>query len=143
MAFGALKLPTLRRRTKILLALLLAIVVLVALFDWNWLRQPLERYLVHKSGREVRIGDLHVALGLNLQPTVRVRDVYIENAPWAAAKRPFATAGEARFTVSLRTVLDDRVLVSRLVLLDADVEMERQADGLRNWRLRDPESRGP
>ena len=137
------KLPALRRRTKILLALLLATAVLIALFDWNWLRGPLERYLTHESGREVRIGDLHVAVGLNLQPTVRVRDVYIENAPWAAAKRPFATAAEARFTVSLTTLVDDRVVISRLVLVDADVDMERQADGRRNWRLRDPENRGP
>lgn len=143
MASGALKLPALRRRTKVLLALLLAMAILVALFDWNWLRRPLERHLMHKSGREVRIGDLHVALGLNLHPTVRLRDVYIKNAPWAAAKRPFATAGEARFTVSLPTVLTDRIVVSRLVLVDADVEMERQADGLRNWRLREPEYRGP
>ena len=94
----AFKLPALHRGAKILLALLVATIVLVALFDWNWLRRPLERYLAHESGREVRIGDLHVALGLNLQPTVRARDVYIENAPWAAARQPFATAGEARFT---------------------------------------------
>lgn len=144
MATGrAFRLSALRRRTKILLALLLTTTVLIALFDWNWLRRPLECYLSHESGREVRIGELHVALGLNLQPTVRVRDVYIENAPWAAAKRPFATAGEARFTVSLRTVLGERVVISRIVLVDADVDMEREADGRRNWRLRDPENRGP
>jgi uncharacterized protein involved in outer membrane biogenesis len=116
--------------------------IVVALFDWNWLRHPLERYLMDRSHREVRIGDLHVDIGFSLEPTVRVRDVYIENAPWAD-KRPTAVAGEASFTFSLKSVWERRPVISRLVLIDADVDMERQADGLRNWRLRNPEDRGP
>ncbi|HKQ22815.1 MAG TPA: AsmA family protein [Burkholderiales bacterium] len=132
--------PKFRRTTGVLLGLLVVFAVVVALFDWNWLRHPLERYLVDRSGREVRIGDLHVDLGF--EPTVRVRDVYIENAPWAD-KRPTAVAGEATFTFSLKSVWERRPVISRLVLIDADVDMERQADGLRNWRLRNPEDRGP
>ena len=65
------------------------------MFDWNWLRGPLERYLSEKSRREVRIADLHVTLGR--EPTIRLRGVYIENAPWAD-RRPMAVAREASFT---------------------------------------------
>jgi uncharacterized protein involved in outer membrane biogenesis len=130
------------RKTRIAVGLLLAIGIGVALFDWNWLRGPLVNYLHGKSGREVRIGDLHVTLAWTLEPTVRLRGVYIENAAWAS-RQPMAAAGEVAFTFSLDSLRERRPIVSRLVLIDADVDMERRADGLRNWRLNEPDYRGP
>jgi uncharacterized protein involved in outer membrane biogenesis len=128
--------------TKVLVGFAVVLVVAAAVFDWNWFRRPLERYLIEKSGREVKIGDLHVKLGFALEPTVRVRNVYIENARWAA-RQPMAVAGEASFTFSLRSVWEKRPVISLLVLRDADIDMERQANGLRNWRLTKPDDRGP
>ncbi len=130
-------------RTKVLSSLVLVFAVVIMVFDWNWFRGPLERYLYKKSNREIRIEDLHVTLGLTLAPTVRLRGVYIENAPWAVNKQPLVVAGEAAFTFSLRSLLERRPIVTRLVLHDADVDLERQADGLRNWRLRNPDDRSP
>jgi AsmA family protein len=127
---------------KILIGLMLAAAVLTALFDWNWLRLPLQHYLSEKSGREITIDDLHVKLGLHLEPTVRLRGVHIPNASWASSQ-PMADAGEAIFTFSLRSVWQDRPVISRLVLRDANVVLERHANGLRNWRLLNPEARGP
>jgi len=134
--------PKFSRTASVLLGLVVALGVGAALFDWNWFRHPLERYLREQSHREVRIGDLHVDVGFSLEPTVRVRDVYIENAPWAN-KGPAAVAGEASFTFSLKSLWEGQAIISRLVLIDADVQLERRADGLRNWRLRNPEDRGP
>ena len=136
------KFPRFDRTIKVLLGLVVVLAVIAALFDWNWLRHPLERYLNEQSHREIRIGDLHVDLGFSLEPTVRVRDVYIENAPWAD-KRPFISAREVSATFSLKSVWQKRPVISRLVLIDADLDMERQADGLRNWRLLNPEDRAP
>src|SRR5260221_706831 len=96
------KFPGFDRTIKVLLGLLALSAVVVALFDWNWFRHPVERYLTDQSHREVRIGDLHVDIGFSLEPTVRVRDVYIENAPWAD-KRPFLTAREGSFTGAVLT----------------------------------------
>ena len=134
--------PKLGRTTSILLGLLVVLAIGVSVFDWNWFRHPLERYLIHRSHREVRIGEMHVDLGFSLEPTVRMRDVYIENAPWGD-KRPAAVVGEASVTFSLKSIWEGFPVISRLILVDADVSMERQADGLRNWRLRNPEDRGP
>jgi len=111
----------------ILLGLGIAIVLVTALFDWNWLRHPVERYLMDRSNREVRIGDLHVDLGWSLEPTVRLRDVYIENAPWAD-KRPAAVAGQASFSFSLKSLWEGRPVISRLVLIDADIDLYRFRD---------------
>jgi uncharacterized protein involved in outer membrane biogenesis len=123
------------------LGCVVALAAFVVAFDWNWLRGPLVSYLTEQSGREVRIGDLHVD-AFSLEPTVRLRDVYVQNAPWAG-ERPFATAAEASFTVSLKSLWERRPIISRLVLVDADVDMQRQADGLRNWRLTRPHDRTP
>jgi uncharacterized protein involved in outer membrane biogenesis len=136
----AARVPRIGRKTKFLLGVCLFIVVAAALFDWNWLRHPVERFFSAKSHREVRIGDMDIKMGWSLEPTVRLRNVYVENAPWAD-KRPFAVAGEASFTVSLKSLWKRRPMISRLVLVDADIDLERQADGLRNWRLRYPENR--
>ena len=130
------------RVTRVLLACVLVLAAGVAFFDWNWLRAPLERHLSNKAAREVRFERLEVKIGFSLEPTITLRGVRIQNAPWAAARR-FASAGEASFTVSLKSILQRRPVVSRLVLVDADVHMERLADGRRNWRLRHPEDRSP
>ncbi len=142
MAAMPLRFPRFNRTSRVLLGVLLVFAIVAALFDWNWFRHPLERYLAHRSDREIRIGDLHVDLGFSLEPTVRLRELTIENAPWAD-KRPAITAGEVSLTFSLKSVWERRPVISRLVLIDADVDLERQADGLRNWRLRNPWDRGP
>lgn len=134
--------PALGPKTKIALGVAGALVIAAALFDWNWLRGPLERHLTEKSGREVRIDHLEVNLGLALQPTVRLRGLHIENAPWAA-QQPMIAAQEAVFTFALRSLWERRPVILRLVLRDARVDIERHADGRRNWRLLDPEDRGP
>ena len=107
------------------------------------MRPSLERHLSEHSQRAVKIGHLAVELGFSFEPTLHLRDIYIENAPWADTKRPLVVAGEASFTFALKTLWDERWVVSRIVLKDAEVDLERLADGLRNWRLRDPEYRGP
>src|SRR5262249_46821881 len=137
--------PILRfRRSGLVLAVLLGSLLVVAagaaLFDWNWLRGPLERYLSEKSGRQITIGELQVTPGL--VPTIRLRDVHVANASWAD-HRPMAVAGEAAFTVSIQSMWSEAPIISRLLLVDADVDLERQANGLRNWRLTNPEYRGP
>jgi uncharacterized protein involved in outer membrane biogenesis len=138
-----LRLPALGPRTKVALGLAAAFLLLLILFDWNWFRPLLERHLSESSRRQVRATDLHVSLEPNFQPTVRLRGVDIENAPWADTRKPFARAGEVSFTFDWRSLLDGPPVVTRLVLRNADIDLERQADGLRNWRLQDPDDRGP
>ena len=67
--------------------MLLAVVVVVwILFDWNWFRRPLERYISDKTQREFRISNLDVDLGLT--PTIKLKDVFFANAPWTRSALP-------------------------------------------------------
>jgi uncharacterized protein involved in outer membrane biogenesis len=116
--------------------------IVVLLFDWNWLRHPLERYLTDRSHREVRIGGLQVEFELPSGLTFHLHDVFIENASWAD-KQPAARISQAAISVSVKSLWARHPIISRLVLVDAELDLERQKDGLRNWRLNDPEDRSP
>ena len=125
------------RRHPILTALgavALLLIGLVALFDWNWLRPPLERYVSSKTQRTFKIDDLHVKLGFT--PTIRMRNLSFSNAPWS--KEPDMARAEAvEFSVSLRD-LPEKILIPRVALTKPDLVFEKLADERRNWVLTEP-----
>ena len=74
-------------------ALFLALIVLLILFDWNWLRRPVERIVSRTTGREFRIhGDLDVDF---FPLEVHAGKLYLSNASWS--KEPaMARVGQDR-----------------------------------------------
>ena len=65
------------------LLLILAVVVFLMLFDWNWLRGPIGRWASVKYDREIQLnGDLDVTL-FSWTPSVHVRDLRIGGPEWA------------------------------------------------------------
>lgn len=135
-----------RRRRAIASALgavAIALLAFVVVFDWNWLRGPIERHLTERSGREVRIAALDVDFESWLEPTVRLRDVYVQNAEWATSKEPLIAARAVSFEFALSSLWGDNYEVRHLTIEGAKVDMERLADGRRNWRLRKPHDTGP
>lgn len=119
-----------------------AIGVWIALDQATWLRPLLQHHVLARSQRHVHFDALHFGLSRDLEPTVRFRGLRIDNAPWAD-RRPMVVAGEARFTLAWRSLTGEHIIVKRLELLDAQVDLEHRADGLRNWRLTLPDDRGP
>jgi uncharacterized protein involved in outer membrane biogenesis len=127
-------LATFPRRHPILVGLAIALVLLVILFDWNWFRHPLERYISNKTQRTFTISDLHVRLGLT--PTIRMRDVYFSNADWSR-QEPMARIEQVEFSVSLRD-LPDKILIPRVALTKPDLVFEQEKDKRRNWTFSEP-----
>ena len=123
-----------------LLVALTSFAVLVMAFDWNWLRAPLAAFVTHRTQREFRLSDLHVQLGLT--PVIRMRDIYFANAPWGNGVAT-ARIGVAEFTVSLRDLVAGRLLLPKLALTDAVLNLERMADARKNWIFSDPNDRSP
>ena len=116
--------------------------VWLALHDATWLRPLLQHHVLARSQRHVDFDDLRLGLSGELLPTVRFRGLRIDNAPWAD-RRPMVVAGEVRFTFAWRSLTGEHIIVNQLELLDAQVDLEHRADGLRNWRLTQPDDRGP
>ena len=125
------------------IAIIAAALLLMALASHPWWLAPLlSAHLSKTSGREVHFDSVRVGLSGSLAPVVVMRGVRIANAPWADTNQPFAALEEAVFRFSWRR-FEDRWVVSHMMLRDGEVNLARQADGLRNWRLRNPEDRGP
>ncbi|MGW8339522.1 AsmA family protein [Xanthomonas axonopodis pv. khayae] len=71
-----------RRRWWIGFGIVAALVaIFVLLFDWNWLRGPVERAVSAKTGREFHLGHLDVDLGRIT--TVRGERLSLGNASWS------------------------------------------------------------
>lgn len=118
-----------------------ALAIAIVSHPW-WLAPMVARDLAARSGRDVRFDSIRIGLTARLSPVAVLRGVRIANAPWADASVPFASLDEARFEFAWRRI-EGRWVVSKLVLRGGQAHLEIGADGLRNWRLRQPQDRGP
>ena len=123
----------LRRASLLAVALPIgALVLLVALMDWNWLRGPAQRLASSLLQREVVLGHLEVRPGLT--SIVRLRDVRVANTDWSPTQ-PMATVREIEFSIRLGSLFMSPRVLPHLRLTDADLLLERLADGRANWEF--------
>mgnify|MGYP003605767351 FL=1 len=88
-----------RRALSISAVLLVALLVLIILFDWNWLKGPIEQAVQARTGRVFHIrGNLDVDLGRTT--TIKVDDLSFGNAPWSR-QEDMASADRAEIEVQL------------------------------------------
>jgi uncharacterized protein involved in outer membrane biogenesis len=134
--------PARRAAARALLAVGALVVAAVVLQPF-WLAPLVGRALSASSGRSVRFVSMWLGLASSLAPVVQFRGIRIDNAAWADSRRPYATLDAAAAVVSWRSVAERRPIIALLLLRDGQVDLERRADGLRNWRLSNPDDRGP
>lgn len=123
------------RRRPILLAVLAALAILlallVALWDWNWFRGPVERMVQARTGREFRIGRLDVDLGR--VATIRGDDLTLANAAWS--RQPLmARAKRAEIDLRPWPLLRGEVRIPEIRLDRPEVWLEAgNGDHPGNW----------
>ncbi|HET9025341.1 MAG TPA: AsmA family protein, partial [Burkholderiaceae bacterium] len=117
----------------------LALLLFIAVFDWNNLRGPAERFASRTMGRDVTIGHFDVRLH-RLTPNVVLSNVTLGNPDWAGAE-PLGRAKELMFSLRLPTLLTHEIVIPHLRLTDADVGFVRDAQGRANWRFRRDDER--
>ncbi|MGH6944920.1 MAG: AsmA family protein [Geminicoccaceae bacterium] len=125
------------------LAAIVAILVLVLLlFDWNWLRGPIESYVSAKLERPFSIaGDLDV--DLSLTPRITLHGVKIANAAWAG-DAPMVEVERAEVTVDLSKLVRGKIVLPEVRISRPDLLLETRPDGPPNWRLgKEQPSQGP
>ncbi|GGA06812.1 AsmA family protein [Dyella caseinilytica] len=137
----------------ILLILVIALVLLVALFDWNRLKPTINDQVSTAIGRPFAIqGDLTAAWQREPSepgwrswipwPTFTARDVRIDNPPWT--KQPqFAQLDALLIRVSPLPLLLHHVYVPSVQLVDPQIDLERDAQGQANWLFTLPQSSSP
>lgn len=114
-------------------AIAVALIVFVAIFDWNWFRGPLERKLSESSGREVTIGHLDVELAR--APRIIISDIAIANAEWAGEK-PLGILRELMLSVSVPSLFTNEIVLPHVRLTGGEVNLVRDKDGRANWQMK-------
>jgi AsmA protein len=113
---------------------LLVVLALFIAFGLSLLRGPIERGVTEATGRQLRIeGDLRPVWSW-VHPRFRAEKVSFANPEWATQELMFA-AEAVEASVSLPPLLRGRVVVPDLHLQGAQVNLEQDAEGRRNWVL--------
>ena len=113
-----------------------AIAVFIALFNWNWLRSPLETYLSAKLDRKVSIeGDLHGQFSLH--PLFTADSVVIANVPTSNDKE-MARVQRVGVRLDVWSLIRGPVTLQEVALTQPRVILERDADGKENWAFGSP-----
>ncbi|MEW9570790.1 AsmA family protein [Rhodanobacter sp. Si-c] len=153
-----------RRRHKLLawiigvpvtLAIVLAsaLVITLSLFNWNKLKPTINAQASTAIGRPFAInGDLGVQWMREPQsrgwrawvpwPHIVAQDISVANPAWA--KQPqFAHLDALRFSLSPLDLLQHRVRIPTLQLVNPSVDLERDARGRANWTFNLPQGNTP
>lgn len=113
-----------------LLAAAAGLLVLLALFDWNWLKGPVQQAVAQATGRELRIdGDLDVEL---VPLRVRTGRLRFANAAWSS-EPVMARAEQLDMRVRFWPLLAGRVVLPELSLVRPQLRLERSPTGVGNW----------
>ena len=129
-----------RRGTRILLwvgaglgLLVLIAAVALALFDWNMLKDRIEREITAATGREAQIqGDVSLDWGFPLR--FRFEGIRLANAPWSEHEN-MLTADALSVGLSVASLLTGKVDVTGIELTGPELLLERSEDGQANWQL--------
>ena len=114
--------------------LLAALVLVLAFFPWDVLREPVNRYVSEKTGRKFEITRrLDVNLGWR-QATVKFDGIEFANPSWA--RDPYLVkADRAEFDIRIWPLLASKVNIPRLALFSPTVGLQMEQDGRRTWAL--------
>jgi uncharacterized protein involved in outer membrane biogenesis len=111
--------------------LIVGIVILVLVFDWNWIKGYVEREASKALGRTVVIeGDLSVKL--SWLPLVRIDHVRIANASWSP-EPSMLTLQRLVFRLDLREFLHGRLVLPTVELVEPVLRLETSEQGQPNW----------
>ena len=117
----------------LLFAAVLSLVLFIAVFGWNWLRGPIERITLDRTGRELVIGG-DLALRFGWPPRIRAGAVTFANPSWAREKQMVA-ADAVEIAIDLPQLLLRNIVFPEVRLERPVVFLEQGTDGRRNWLL--------
>ncbi|WP_262071807.1 AsmA family protein [Stenotrophomonas sp. Marseille-Q5258] len=132
-----------QRWLAILLFLFAALLILIALWDWNWFKGPVERAVQARTGRAFHInGDLDVDLGRTT--VIRGDSLTFANAAWAKTPR-MATADRAEIAIRVWPLLRGEVRIPEVRLTRPDLLLETGPgkDTPGNWDFLGPSTGNP
>ena len=120
-------------------ALVVAVVLVVALFNWNWLRGPLESRLSAATGKDVTIAG-PITGEYAWTPTITLSDIKILAPDWKPDPQ-VARIDKIEFQIELKKLLGGTVSIPTLRIEKPVAKLERRGDEA-NWDIA-AEASGP
>jgi uncharacterized protein involved in outer membrane biogenesis len=115
-----------------IVGLLVIIVVVLSLLDWDMLRGPIARVASTKSGRTVTIpGHLRVKLWSST-PSVAIEDLRVANPSWEVP-RPLLQLQRLEIQVELSQLFHGHLVFRKIELDQPDVYLHQEKSGRANW----------
>jgi uncharacterized protein involved in outer membrane biogenesis len=108
-------------------------------FGLSTLRGPIADAVTKSTGRELVIGGGIRPVWSWLHPRIRVEGVTFANADWGKADY-LLNANAVEASISVLPLLAGRVVLPEVHLEGAELALERDADGRRNWLLKDEDN---
>jgi uncharacterized protein involved in outer membrane biogenesis len=119
------------------LALLALLIILLMLFQWNWLRGPIGDWASARYDRDIALnGDLDVNL-FSWTPSAHIRDLRIGGPDWALERDTLRIA-DGRASVRLGALLTGRLEMPVVQITRPEVVLISTEDGRKSWLL-DPD----
>ena len=116
-----------------IIALFLAVIIFLWSYDFNRLRPDIEKWIRDASGRALTInGKIDLRLGFN--PSLVVKNVTFQNAPWGT-RTEMAKMAELEVRVVLLPLLTGRFEVKNLTLVKPDILIETDKQGRSNFDM--------
>ncbi|MCC6533581.1 MAG: AsmA family protein [Burkholderiales bacterium] len=112
-------------------SLVVLIVAFILVFDWNWLKSPIESAIARATGRTFEIGG-NIDGQWRWHPRVRLERVRLSNPDWAQAPNLF-TAEAIDLRIALLPLIVKRIHIYELGLQQPEVNLERLQDGRATW----------
>ena len=113
---------------------LLALVIILLLWDWNWFRPLVERQASNALNRTVLIDDLDVKLSMH--PLVTLSGITVANPPeFAADTVPLAAIDSVVVRFGVRDLFDRRVRIVSLDINQPQADLRTGPNRLRNWQF--------
>ncbi len=134
-----------RRRTIVIIAAIVLFIVaspvialyaIMATIDPNAYRPRIEAAAYAALGRSLLIRG-PITLQPSLTPTITLHDVVLANME-GGSRPDMAKVGQISLDVALRSLLSGHLVISRLAIENGDLLLERNAQGVPNWRFGPP-----
>jgi len=116
----------------VLAVLLVALVLFIALFDWNAARGPIGRFASARMHREVVLsGPLQTHLW-SLKPSATIRGLRVGNPAWAGSGQT-ATVERLLVQIKLLPLLRGQLVLLQLEADKPQLDLRRDAEGRTTW----------
>ena len=116
--------------------LLAALVLLLAMFPWGFLKGRVEAQMAKRLGRPVTIASIDRVDTIGFTPTIAIRGVRVPQADWAGTG-DFATLREAQLTFSVWPLLKGKFQPRDVVVDGLRLALVRDKNKRINWGLPD------